>query len=54
MDYLFFKYKNKGPFYFLKMSREQRTVARAYMLKFIDEKNEKIKEIEKSLEAVKR
>lgn len=53
MDYLYFKYKNKDPFHFLKMSREQRAVARAYMLKFIDEKKEEIKEIEKSLEAAK-
>lgn len=52
MDYLYFKYKNKDPFYFLKMSKEQRTVARAYMLKFIDEKNEERNELEEILRTI--
>ena len=52
MDYLYFKFKHKPPFYFMNMSRSQQIVARAYMLKLIDEKKEEAEEIEKSMNSV--
>lgn len=52
MDYFYFKFKNKEPFYYLKMSKEKKTVAKAYMLKFLEDKQEEAEAISESIEKI--